>query len=69
MLRPTLILVLAASTLPLSACTTEQLHGTAQGYERNQCSKIADKVEFDRCMARANTAFESYKRESGAERK
>ena len=63
MLRAIFILTVAPAVLPLSACTTEQLYGSAQGWERNQCSKIPDKADFDRCMARASTSYESYKRD------
>jgi len=49
--------------LSLSACTTEQAYYTAQGWKRNQCNKLPDKAEFDRCMSDTNTAYESYRRQ------
>ena len=48
----------------LSACTTEQAYYTAQGWKRNQCNKLPDKAEFDRCMSDTDTAYESYKRQA-----
>jgi hypothetical protein len=62
-----LIALVAASLLP--ACTAEQAYGTAQAWQRNQCSKLPDKAEFDRCMSSTNTSYESYKRQTEPGRK
>jgi hypothetical protein len=45
--------LMIAAALLLSACTAERLYGTGQAWERNQCSKLPDKADYDRCMARA----------------
>ncbi len=60
------IFILAASLAlsSLSACTAEQAYVSAQGWQRNQCGKLPDKAEFDRCMAKADTTYDSYKRET-----
>lgn len=63
------ILMPMVFALSLSACTTEQVYSSAQGWQRNQCSKLPDKVEFDRCMSNAGTAYGSYKRENEAGQK
>lgn len=55
--------------LSLTACTAEQAYNTAQGWQRNQCSKILDKAEYDRCMARASTPYGSYKHQTESEPK
>jgi hypothetical protein len=62
MLRATFVLMTFLAALPLSACTAEQAYLSAQGWQRNQCSRLPDKAEFDRCMSKANTSYESYKR-------
>ena len=59
--------VLAASSL--SACTHEQLYGAGQAWQRNQCSRIPDKAEFDRCMAAASTSYDSYKKQTESAKK
>jgi hypothetical protein len=46
-------LLLAVLCLP--ACTAEQAYGTGQLWQQNQCSRIPDKAEFDRCMSKTNT--------------
>lgn len=59
-------ITLAASlaALSLSSCATEQSYNTAQAWQRNQCNKIPDKTEYDRCMSNASTSYESYKRQT-----
>ena len=60
------------SLLPVSllpACTAEQAYGTGQAWQQNQCSRIPDKAEADRCMSRANTSYDSYKRQTESEKK
>ena len=59
--RSALIASLFVFSLP--ACTTERAYDTAQAYQRNQCGRIADKAEFDRCMSGANTPYDAYKRQ------
>ena len=48
----------------LQGCSTEQAYNSAQGWQQNQCSKIPDKAEFDRCMSRAGPSYDSYKRQT-----
>lgn len=45
----------------LSACTAQQAYSSAQGWQRNQCQKIVDKSEYDRCMSNAGESYESHK--------
>ena len=54
--------LLAALVLP--GCTAERAYGSAQMYQQNQCSRIPDKAEFDRCMSRASTPYDSYKNQN-----
>ena len=55
--------------LSLPACTAEQAYGTAQAWQRNRCTNLPDKAEFDRCMSKTNTTYESYKRQTEREQK
>jgi hypothetical protein len=59
--------VLAALLLP--GCPAEQAYSTGQAWQRNQCSKIPDKAEFDRCMSNTQTTYDSYKQQREPERK
>ena len=59
-------LILGASILAtcLAACSTQQAYGTAQEWQRNQCNRIPDKREYDRCMETSSTTYESYRRQT-----
>jgi hypothetical protein len=45
-------------------CTAQQAYGTGQAWQRNQCSKLPDKVDYDRCMSQTQTTYESYKQQT-----
>ena len=55
--------------LIVSACTAEQAYNSAQGWQQEQCNKIPDKAEFDRCMSRAGAGYDVYKRQTEPDRK
>ncbi|AGX86828.1 hypothetical protein Cenrod_0721 [Candidatus Symbiobacter mobilis CR] len=59
------ILVLPV-TVALGSCTSQQLYGVGQSWQRNECLKIADQQERSRCLSSASTSYEQYKRESQA---
>ncbi len=59
-----LLLVLA-----LAGCSGEQAYSAGQNWQRNQCARTLERAEYDRCMADANRSYDSYKRETGTERK
>lgn len=50
--------------LLLAGCTAERAYDTGQAWQRNQCNKLPEKVEFDRCMSKANASYESYKQQT-----
>ena len=53
----------------LPGCTAERAYGSGQAWQQNQCSRLPDKAEADRCMSKANTSYESYKRQTESEKK
>ena len=61
-MRSVLFLVLSAVTL-LAGCTAEQRYASAQGWQRNQCARIPDKTEYDRCMASTAATYDEYQRQ------
>jgi len=63
-LKAIFILLPLLVALSLPACTAERVYGSAQAWQQNQCNKIPDKTEFDRCMSKANTSYDSYKRQT-----
>jgi hypothetical protein len=46
-----------------AGCSGEQAYSAGQSWQRNQCARLPDKAEYDRCMADANRSYDSYKRE------
>jgi hypothetical protein len=68
-LRTAFILMASVAALSVPACTAEQVYGSGQAWQQNQCGKIVDKAEFDRCMSKANTTYDSYKRQTEPEQK
>ncbi len=57
-----LLAVFAAALLP--GCSAQQAYGVAQGWDRNQCNRIPDKAEFDRCMSRTGATYDSYRQQT-----
>jgi len=68
-MKTTFILIAFLIALPLSACTAEQAYLSGQGWQRNQCNRLPDKAEADRCMSNANTPYDSYKQQTQPERR
>lgn len=50
----------------LPACSSEQVYATGQNWQRQECAKLPDPQERERCYADADRSYESYKRESDA---
>ncbi len=49
-------------------CTSEQVYNSAQGWRRNECYKIADLAQRERCLVDANRPYDAYRAASGANR-
>jgi hypothetical protein len=58
-------LAFIALLITLPACTSEQAYRSGQAWQQNQCKRIPDKAEYDRCMANASMSHDTYKRETG----
>jgi hypothetical protein len=56
-------LTLLACALGCTACSSPQAYGTGQAWQRNECNKIIDAQERQRCMANANVSYETYQRQ------
>lgn len=53
----------------MPGCTREQAYGAGQAWQRQECSRIPDKAEYDRCVRNADLSYDAYRRETGTERK
>jgi hypothetical protein len=65
-LRHSVQLIPVLFALNLTACSSQQLYGAGQEWQKNECNKIIDTQERTRCMSSAKTAYEDYKRQSEA---
>jgi hypothetical protein len=68
-MKTRLVLSSLLAGLFLPACTAEQAYGSGQAWQRNQCARIPDKAEYDRCMGKADTSYDSYKQQNESGRK
>ncbi len=61
--------VRAASLLALflqTACSSQQLYGAGQGWQRNECNRIQHVEERKRCLASTTMSYEEFQRQSGS---
>jgi hypothetical protein len=68
-LKKALVLITVAISVAGSGCTAQQAYYAGQTWQRNECSKIADSTERERCMGSTNTSYETYKRQTEDSRK
>jgi hypothetical protein len=63
--NPAILSLAAVLTVSsLEGCSAQQAYSTGQAWQRNQCQKIPDKAEFERCAANAAEPYETYKAKS-----
>lgn len=62
----------AVGTLVLGAgaagCTTQQLYDSGQGWQREQCARLQDAAERERCRASTARSFDDYQAEAARSR-
>jgi hypothetical protein len=65
MLRLTALIGFAAAILPVaSGCTWQQAYSAGQGWQRNQCNRLVEQTERERCLSNANMPYEDYRRQT-----
>jgi hypothetical protein len=57
-------LMILLTVTQLAACSARQAYGSAQAWQRNECKKLIDKTDYDRCMSSAATDYETYRRQT-----
>jgi hypothetical protein len=48
----------------VAACTGEQAYISAQAWQRNQCAKLPDRADYERCVRDAEGSYDAYKRQT-----
>jgi hypothetical protein len=65
--RPAIFCVATILFGALSGCSSQQMYASGQGYQRNQCERLPDMGERQRCLEKANMSYEEYKKETRAD--
>lgn len=65
-MRHSTVISVVLTALLMQACSSQQLYGTGQEMQRNECRKIVDMQEQRRCLTHANMSHDEYKRQSEA---
>jgi len=58
-----LVAVLSAVSILTPGCSTQQLYGTGQAWQRNECQRLVDQYERERCLTNANTSYDTYQKQ------
>ena len=53
----------------LGACSAQQLYATGQQWQRNECLKIDDRAERQRCEQSHATSYEAYQAQAASLKK
>ena len=61
-------LALISAAALLAACSSQQLYATGQEWQKNECRKIPDAAERQRCLGSNSRSYEDYKSEAGKAR-
>ena len=56
------LLFAAAAT---AGCSSQQTYASGQAWQQNQCQKILDMQERERCLAPTRESYDSYQRKAG----
>jgi len=66
----TLNMALALATaLAATACSSEQVYSAAQTWQRNECYRINDTAERQRCLSSNSRSYDEYQRQAEAARR
>jgi len=57
-----LLTVIGACALG-AACSSQQGYATGQAWQQNECNKIIDTPDRERCLARARQSYDTYQRQ------
>lgn len=60
------LLVLSSFVSTLAACSAEQVYSGGQAWQRTECNRLPDGLERTRCLERADTSYETYRKEKAA---
>ncbi|MFO1396008.1 MAG: hypothetical protein U1F48_03000 [Burkholderiales bacterium] len=56
--------ILLALTYVAGGCSWQAAYQTAQGWQRNQCYRVPDETQRERCLANTTTSYDAWQRQS-----
>ena len=59
-------LFIGIALLLLTGCSRQQAFLAAQGWQRNQCYRLPEQTDRERCLAKASMSYDDYKRNTQA---
>ena len=62
-MRYALIFVCIVVAAAGAACSSRQLYDTGQSWQQNDCNKIVDNQERQRCQSDASKSYDTYQRQ------
>lgn len=62
-MRHLIILACLATAVSTTACSSRQAYDSGQAWQRNECGRIPDTQERQRCMNSASTSYDTYQRQ------
>lgn len=62
-MQPLLLSTLVAAALALTGCSSQQLYAAGQGWQRNECNRLPDRADRERCAADAERTYDAWQRE------
>ncbi|MCF8167556.1 MAG: hypothetical protein K9K38_12925 [Rhodoferax sp.] len=60
---------LALSAVLAAGCTSQTMFASTQAWQRNECQKLQDKSERDRCLASNKDSYEDFKKQADGVKK
>ncbi len=57
-------IVLIVSMFAAAGCSWQHAYSSAQGWQRNQCYRLPDQSERERCLANTALSYDDYRRQS-----
>jgi hypothetical protein len=63
---PLVAMMAALMAAPLSGCSQRQIYQSVQGWQQQECWRIADAAERKRCLASTATSWDDYQRQRAA---
>lgn len=59
-------LLIGIALFMLAGCSWQQAFLSAQGWQRNQCYRLPEQIDRERCLANSSMSYDDYRRDTQA---